>query len=223
VSAVVAIETEQCTRSLLYQLLGEPFRFPEEEQVQRFLSGNWQQELAVCLGRLGLDLPETDALALDASAKEYEVEFIALYEVGMGGAPCPLHSGHYARDRMKIMEEVLRFYRFFNYHPDRSADRFPDHINFEMEFMGHMAQKYNDALANGGDVESPLLAQRDFITRNLGAWLPELNQRIEQRSKITFFKNVGQCVSRVIQKDIEMLEQLVNQIDSVSDGENPNE
>jgi DMSO reductase family type II enzyme chaperone len=223
VNSVIATDSDQCPRAYLYQLLGEPFRFPDEQRVQHFLTGHWQQQLAGCLDRLALVVPGIDSLQLDASAKEYEVEFIALYEVGMGGAPCPLHSGHYARDRMKIMEEVLRFYKFFAYQPDRSADRFPDHINFELEFMGHMAQLYDHALVSGGDVESPLLAQRDFINRNLSSWMPELNQRIKQRSRISFFKNVAHCVSLVIQQENEMLEQLVIQSESVRDGEHPNE
>ncbi len=222
-SLAVAIQPEHQTRAGLYNLLGKPFLFPEERRVESFITGSWQKELSGCLQGLGIDFPELADLALGVTAKQYEVEFIALFEVGMGGAPCPLHSGHYARDRMKIMEEVLRFYRFFDYIPDRSADRFPDHINFELEFMGHMAQLHMDAILTNGDVQSVLLAQRDFVSRNLVSWLPELCQRIEKRSEVEFFRVAGRCASLVVQADSVMLQQLAEQLELAEQGELPNE
>ena len=222
-SVAVAIQPEHQTRASLYNLLGMPFRFPEERVVKSFITGDWQKELSVCFRGLGISFPELDDLRLGLSAKQYEVEFIALYEVGMGGAPCPLHSGHYARDRMTVMEEVLRFYRFFDYIPDRSADRFPDHINFELEFMGHMAQRHEEALRDSGDEQSLLLAQRDFITRNLVSWLPDLSQRIDQRSEVEFFKAVGRCANQVVQLDSVMLQQQAEKLELAEGGEFPNE
>jgi DMSO reductase family type II enzyme chaperone len=223
VSVAVAIQPEHQTRASLYSLLGMPFRFPEERLVKRFITGEWQKELSVTLRGLGISFPELDDLRLGLSAKQYEVEFIALYEVGMGGAPCPLHSGHYARDRMRIMEEVLRFYRFFNYKPDRSADRFPDHINFELEFMGHLAQLQDEAIPDSEDAQSLLLAQKDFITRNLVSWLPDLSQRIEERSEVEFFKAVGRCANQVVQLDSVMLQQQTEKLELAEEGEHPNE
>jgi DMSO reductase family type II enzyme chaperone len=210
-------------RATMYNLLREPFMFPTGEITARLLNGDWQRQLAACAQGLGFESPKIEDLGIHASATEYEVEFIALYEVGMGGAPCPLHSGHYTRDRMKTMEEVLRFYKFFDYHPDQSADRFPDHINFELEFMAHLAERYQMALTDGGDAESPLRAQRDFVSRNLVSWLPGLAQLIDEKSQISFFKQVGCLISDFTRWDCELLEHQIAPLESNNLGDNPNE
>lgn len=193
-------------RTVMYQLLEQPFIFPNAELTGTFISGEWQDKLRNCIACTEFDLPGDADLYLDAGAREFEVEFIGLFEVGMGGAPCPLHSGHYERDRMKIMEETLRFYRFFNYHPDRSADRFPDHINFELQFMALLAETGERAALAGGDVMSPLLAQRDFVSRHLASWLPELSQLIDERTNIDFFRQAGHLLNDFISHDNAMLE-----------------
>lgn len=210
-------------RSAMYNLLRQPILFPTDEITDRFSNGDWQKQLSACANSLGYEIPDAEQLRLDCNAAEYEVEFIALYEVGMGGAPCPLHSGHYTRDRLKTMEEVLRFYKFFDYHPDQSADRFPDHLNFELEFMAHVAAYSQAVLSEGGDFESPLRAQRDFVSRNLVSWLPDLAKLIDQRSQIEFFKQAGHLISDFTRRDCELLNQQVAQLESENHGDNPNE
>ena len=205
-SAVPALASTTGARPLMYRRLAEPFLFPNEQRTSAFISGAWQGDVQACAQHLGFTAP--DVVPLSSTPAEFETEFIALHEVGMGGAPCPLHSGHYARDRMKTMEEVLRFYRFFDYQPERSADRFPDHLSFELEFMAHLAEVYETALASGGDAESPLLAQNDFISRNLGSWVPQLRVSIDQRCSIEFCRQAGRLLEDFVVHDSEALQQL---------------
>jgi len=203
---MLASEQSNSPRAVMYQLLEQPFIFPNAGLTETFISGEWQDKLGHCAAQTGFDLPPESSLRLTAGTKDYEVEFISLFEVGMGGAPCPLHSGHYERDRMKAMEETLRFYRFFKYQPDRSADRFPDHINFELQFMALLAEADEKAAATGGDILSPLLAQRDFSIRHLASWLPELSQLIDQQTNIDFFKATSRVLSEFALQDSATLE-----------------
>lgn len=195
-----------CARAAMYQLLEQPFMFPEATRTQAFISGEWLDQLLQCneLGKFGLSLEP--GLHLTCGTKDFEVEFISLYEVGMGGAPCPLHSGHYARERMITMEETLRFYQFFDFHPDRSADRFPDHINFELQFMALLSDADEEAQRSQGDILSPLLAQRDFARRNLASWLPELARLIDEHASLDFFKTAGHLLSNFVTLDAALLE-----------------
>lgn len=176
------------SRGNKYRLLIEPFLFPTAALTEQFISGEWGQRLAAV--NKTLNLPSADMPTLKADQDDYSVEFISLFEVGMGGAPCPLHSGHYSKDRMRTLEEVVRFYQFFEFKPDRSPDRFPDHITFELEFMAHLADLQSQAITRQGDIESPLRAQRDFITRHLTSWLPQLSELVVKRSQIQFFSLV---------------------------------
>ena len=200
-------------RAMMYRLLEQPFMFPDADLTETFRSGVWRNQLHECIARTDFDLPCDLDLRLSAGIRDYEVEFISLFEVGMGGAPCPLHSGHYVRDRMKTMEETLRFYRFFNYQPDRSADRFPDHINFELQFMALLADACESAALSGGDILSPLLAQRDFVTRHLTSWLPEMSRLIDERTTIDFFKHTGRMLSAFVVQDSAMLDARVKEME----------
>ncbi len=203
---MLAREQSNNPRAAMYQLLEQPFIFPHADLTQTFISGEWQDNLRLCAARARFDLPPETDLRLSVGTKDFEVEFISLFEVGMGGAPCPLHSGHYVRDRMVTMEETLRFYRFFNYLPDRSADRFPDHINFELQFMALMAEALDEAEVIGTDILSPLLAQRDFARRNLASWLPELSRLIDERTTLDFIRHAGRMLSNFVAGDAAMLE-----------------
>ena len=216
-SALVASDVDGGPRRTMYLKLAALFTFPTEQLLKSFSDGEWQSDVLACAQQLGFSIP--DLATLDVDAVEYESEFIAMFEVGLGGAPCPLHSGHYARDRMRVMEEVLRFYRFFDYSPDRSADRFPDHVRFELEFMAHLAGLECAATATGKDETSVVLAQRDFVSRNLENWLPEFGRQIEARTKIEFLKQVGRLVPFLITQDADSLRQRVASTVPVEEGD----
>jgi len=193
------------SRGELYLLLAEPFRFPSPAQVEQFISGLWGQRVSAIAKVLNCDhdyhLPLADVPTLDVSEDSHQVEFISLYEVGMGGAPCPLHSGHYSKDRMRTLEEVVRFYQFFDFVADRSPDRFQDHITFELAFMAHLADLQWQAVAQGEDGESPLRAQRDFVARHLGSWLPQLSGLVAQKSQVRFFSQSTDLLKAYVAAD----------------------
>jgi len=212
-SALIA--TDFSPRSLLYLRLAEFFSFPTSDQMAAYAEGRWQSDVDLCAISLGIEAPRLDDLEDDPM--DFESEFIALFEVGLGGAPCPLHSGHYARDRMRVMEEVLRFYRFFGYQPDTNADRFPDHARFELEFMAHLGQLYEEALSAGEDVHSLELAQRDFITRNLVSWLPPFCSKVEEKSSLPFTGEVVRFISGFIEYDAAALCELAASVTEEDD------
>lgn len=159
-------------------------------------------------GRLGYPVDAGAPLRLSVPQDEYEVEFLRLFEVGMGGAPCPLSSGYYTRDRMRDLEEVVRFYRFFGYQPQRTSDRFPDHLVFELEFMAHLAGKERDA---DGDIESLRLGQRDFCDRHLTSWIPELCDSVGRRAEVRFVKDVVRATEVLVAEDLRSLNEAVQQ------------
>ena len=204
-STGLRFENKGDARIRLYQLLARAYRYPDAEALEEFHSGRWGRELASHLEALGIR-DEHPVPRLSVSSEDYEVEFLGLFEVGMGGAPCPLHSGYYSRDRMRDMEEVVRFYRFFGYQPQRTSDRFPDHLVFELTFMAHLIGKGS---AQPDDVGSMLLAQRDFCARHLDNWLPALRESVEQRAVVPFVKHVARITNELVANDCRNLEQIV--------------
>ncbi|MBQ76563.1 MAG: hypothetical protein CMQ20_16280 [Gammaproteobacteria bacterium] len=195
----------------LYRLFADIYLFPEANRTRSFISGELQQNFINLASGAGFPFDHSNQLILDTTIEVFESEFIALHEVGMGGAPCALHSGHYMRDRSKTMEEVLRFYRFFDFKHESTTDHFPDHLSKELQFMAYLEDQYAAAELSGGDFLSPLLAQRDFITRNLNSWVGELAAFIESRSSISFNKETGHLLVEFVAYETQRLNQLADQ------------
>lgn len=196
----------------MYRLLAVPFQFPEPAATGQFIDGSWQQRIAHLAAPLGFATPTSGALTLTTDAQRYSAVFIALHEVGLGGAPCPLHSGHHAKDRMSAMEEVVRFYRFFDFRPAHTPDRFPDHLTFEFDFMAHLTDLEQSARDGGGDVASVLRAERDFLERNL-AWLVNLVERVEREDTLPFCAEVIRLANGYVVFEREYLRERVRALD----------
>src|SRR3972149_4334347 len=101
-----------------------------------------------------------------------EAEYIRLFEVGAGRPFCPLYEGSHRAGRMKIMEELVRFYEHFGLLA--AAGDQPDHLCTELEFMHYLSFKQ---AAGGGASAELTLAQADFLGRRLCPWLPRLRDR----------------------------------------------
>jgi len=210
-------------RGRLYRSLMEPFQFPTATLTEQFISGGWGRGIAATVELLNTDLHYdlilTDIPILEVDHDQYQVEFISLHEVGMGGAPCPLHSGHYSKDRMRTLEEVVRFYHFFDFEPDRSPDKFPDHITTELEFVAYLADRQLTAASGQGDMASPLRAQRDFVTRQLASWLPQLTKLVGERSQIRFFDQIVNLLNAYAACDQRYLDTSLGEINLENSGE----
>ena len=81
-------------------------------------------------------------------------------------------------DRMKKMEDVVRFYEYFGLHASAEDPRPPDHLSTELEFMKFLA--YKEAASASPRLQASFRrAQLDFSERELGRWLPELSVAVE--------------------------------------------
>jgi DMSO reductase family type II enzyme chaperone len=169
-------------RSLVYQRLAEGFSFPTPSLAEAVTSRKLLDDLLAAASHLPFELSldaETDGALSDPSLNLEDVrqEYLRLFEVGPGKPPCPLYEGSHRSGRMRIMEEVVRFFEHFGLRP-QPGDQ-PDHLCAELEFMHYMAFKEAAALSARGETQGLALAQRDFLARHLCRWLPRLRARIE--------------------------------------------
>lgn len=178
---------EDLRRARLYELLAVPFRYPLAETVEG-LYESWGDAVFEELEAMGIS-PGGDA-RLGESFEDFEVAYIGLFEVGLGGAPCPLHSGYYARDRMLDLEEVVRFYDYFDFKPARTPDRFPDHLEFELAFMAKLVR----------DAES-YAAQGDFVERHLANWIPQLRASVDKRAGVPFIRDAVRLLDYYVEAE----------------------
>jgi TorA maturation chaperone TorD len=155
----------------------------------------WPQRLAAALAGLpfrlrasGLRWPAPDTY------DEMQSEYIRLFQIGgRRGPPCPLHAGHYSRDRGRALQNLMRFYNFFGLRVTECV--MPDHLAVQLEFMSELA-------ATGG--ESEQRAQRDFLRNHL-SWTETLAGRVAGAEPHPFYRSLTALTARLVAADLRFI------------------
>jgi DMSO reductase family type II enzyme chaperone len=184
-------ELQAASRSRMYQLLERAFLFPETPFFESAGDGSFSEEVLSIASGLPYALPAADDDARLGSAPvsydDFQAEYIRLFDVGVGAPPCPLYGGLYAGGRKQVLEEVCRFYEYFGLKLPPKLRELPDHITTELEFLHFLTFKEVAALQQGKDRASYLRAERDFLERHPGRWVPLLARRLADQSPLPFF------------------------------------
>jgi putative dimethyl sulfoxide reductase chaperone len=191
----------EVARSKCYALLASGFSAPDEERFAQLSSGELLKLLEEQLPELPYEFEFALApLPSEWSAEDYEAEFLRLFEVGPGGPPCPLYGGVWSADRMKSMEEVMRFYKYFGLKLSDERRVPPDHLTTELEFLHYLtfrqAASKLDTMA-----QSYRRAQLDFIARQPGRWVPKLKERLDGIEAAACFASLLDTTARFLATD----------------------
>ena len=208
ISSETGVENPASVRSQVYHLFARSYAFPQEPLFQDVVQGRWQQALSGLLSRLPFEVPVAPGAPAPTSREDFQVEYNRLFEVGsMGGPPCPLFGGHWERDRMRIMEELLRFYNYFGL--SLTQGQLPDHITVEMEFMHFLTFKEAEALQENRQRDSYQRAQRDFLDRHLGKWVPALRERLARFEPLPFFNELVALTDEFLGRERQYLKSIL--------------
>jgi DMSO reductase family type II enzyme chaperone len=195
-------------RSQAYLFLGRTFAFPTEAFFNDVTDGRWQEQATGFLPQLPFAVPPLGSGALAVSRDDFQAEYNRLFEVGsMGGPPCPLFGGFYDRDRMRVMEELIRFYNYFGL--GLAQGQLPDHITVELEFMHYLTYKEAEPQQDGGQ-ESYQRAQKDFLDRHLGKWVPVLHQKLAKCQPLPFFDGLVAWTDDFLGRDRQYLKSVLS-------------
>ena len=110
-----------------------------------------------------------------------EAEFLAAFEFGGEAPPVSPYEG-FARPtdgREGILEDVLRFYGYFEVRLREDNRDYPDHLVTELEFLAFLTGRETEAVAHRADPEGYRRAARDFLDRHLLVWLPMFVERLD--------------------------------------------
>jgi DMSO reductase family type II enzyme chaperone len=161
------------------------------------------------LPRLPYELPLVGNSRKVVPVDEFQAEYNRLFEVGrLGGPPCPLYGGHYERDRLRVMEELIRFYNYFGL--SLSQGQLPDHISVELEFMHYLTFREAEALKHNLSQDAYQRAQRDFLDRHPGKWLPLLRQKLGDFQPLPFFSQLVTLADEFVRRDRHYLKSILN-------------
>ena len=194
--------TQAQARSRLYSLVGRAFAPPNDTLYEELTGGAWERQVAEALAALpfSLSLADLRLRPEKLGSKDLQAEYVRLFEVGlMGGPSCSLFAGHHESDRLRVMEELVRFYGFFDLR--LTPGRMPDHITVELEFMQFLTFREAEAIERGDDRESWLRAQRDFLERQLGRLLARLSGKVRAQKPLPFFEGLVELGHRFAQED----------------------
>ena len=127
-----------------------------------------------------------DGLVPVRSQEEREAEYLAAFELGREVPSVSPYEGFCrpGEGREGILEDILRFYEYFDVRLRKENRDYPDHLVSELEFMAFLASREAGALAEGADPESFRRAQRDFLERHLALWAPEFAGRLARTGTI---------------------------------------
>lgn len=192
-------------RSKCYALIASGFNVPDEEGFAGISGGGLAESLEAERG----ELPFEFEFALEPppgewSHEDFQAEYLRLFEVGQGGPPCPLYGGVWSADRMKAMEEVVRFYNYFGLKLSEDRRIPPDHLATELEFLHYLT--FRQAASKLAQIAAPYRrAQLDFIERQPGSWVPKLKERLEGLEAAAFFTSLVDATARFLAADLKHL------------------
>lgn len=154
--------------------------------------------------------------AWEDSVTELAIDYVRCF-IGHGvngySAAYPYESVYTSERRLMMQEaraEVLATFRANNLkrgHWNESED----HIAMELEFMQRMALRTQEALCKGNEDEaiSNLQTQLDFANDHLMNWLPMLVSDMQQFSRTSFYKGLGNLTLGFVQEDKELIEEML--------------
>ena len=200
-------------RSRAYANFAAAFAFPDTATLEAIRSGNlagfFRQLLAGIHDPLpaGIDWAVLGGQRVDLDG--LQEEFTRLFEAGEGGPPCPLHESHYRGAELTNLEELVRYYDFFGLSlPDDRQVR-PDHLATQLEFLHFLA--FHEAQFSADQPVAAALsrAQRDFIVRHTGAWIPLLNRALAGQAMGPFFPELTRLLERFLNAEMARLNEQV--------------
>jgi DMSO reductase family type II enzyme chaperone len=199
-------------RSRAYGAFTQALAYPDGEQCEMIRSGvlaNGLREVLEAAAPALVDAADWEALAEAGGEDDLAVEFTRLFDVGASGPPCPLYGGLYGGARMKTMEEAVRFYNHFGLTLAEAPHELPDHLTTELEFLHFLSFREAESLEQGEDPGPYRRAQRDFIERHPGRWVPKLCKKLEQADPMPFFRELMRQLERFLEAERAHLLSLV--------------
>jgi len=119
--------------------------------------------------------------------EEIQSEWVRLFGVSRDGYCFP-YEGAYRSPQMagQLLAELQQEYaRAGVSHTDGDL---PDHISVELEYMSYLCDLERQTLGTGEVARRDriLRAEKRFLERHLGQWLPQLTARVKEANKGTF-------------------------------------
>ncbi len=207
--AIEATNEASALRSLVYASFAAAFDYPDAPMLDAVRSGAFAAALKQLLEAVDPGLGgKVDWGALrDAGGSDDDLlaEYTRLFIAGNEGPACALEEGVHLRTSHDAMEESLRFYKFFGLSLPEDRQEQPDHLRTELEFLHYLTFQEAGAAAGDADVAGVRRAQRDFIDRHPGAWVPLVRDKLADSGAMPFFVELAKALALYLEAESRRL------------------
>src|SRR3972149_1026868 len=201
-------QTQIGGRSGFYSLFFKGFRFPTPERYESVKSGQFADEVQQALAQLPYNGLKADPLGRGTglSYEEFQSHYIELFDVGGAhGPPCFLYEAESGGGRMKVMEEILRFYHHFGLRLSTERRDRPDHLASELEFMHLLTFKEAESLLQGKERGAYQKAERDFLRFHLNDFVATVAEKVGGTG-VPFYSGPAQLSATFCQRELAHLQ-----------------
>ncbi len=200
-------------RSNLYGLLAFGFGYPETDQHAQIVEGAFQLDVVRCITQCmpteGIDIDTIADGLRDVGSRldAFEAEYLNSFHTNMPTPSASLYESDYVKgsDKPTILLELKAFYKNFGLTVAENSRELEDSLTGELEFMHFLAAKEAQSLTEELNVEPYVLAQDDFLSRHLAAWIPEFRKDVAKKSIITFYRTLAEITELLVGYEAERL------------------
>jgi len=193
-------------KAAIYGLLARLFRNAPDRELLSALRG---KALRQALAEAGMALNDTFlAKDLDALMEELAVDFASLFLVP-GDMISPHESvqieGGSGLLRGPETARVRAYYEYVGFQVDETTPMEADHVSIELEFLQLLSNEEAAAWEAGrpGMALDALRYQRDFLERHLGKWVFRFLERIEERARQRFYRQLSDLTAAFLREQID--------------------
>lgn len=194
-------------RSRVYAMLAAAFRYPTPEFYAEVESGNYADDLTETVTAIYSDLEDQIAgpavtLCAATSLPDQEADYLRIFETGVPKPAVSLYEGMSAKpaQRAEILLELKAFFSQFGLTMNEELGELEDNLTAELEFMQFLAAKEAQTIESNGEARPYQLAQRDFLTRHLGKWLPDLARSANDVNS-SFYRSAMTIAAMFVERD----------------------
>jgi len=181
--------------------LARGFSYPDALWVGCLLSGEWPDVLAEAIEPWGLsadglkravtELPSEPGAALEA----LQVEYTYLFINAVPRVPAPPYASAYTGQGLLMAEPAeaaLQAYREAGLALAKNYQDLPDHLAAELEFLAWLGLQAVSAYEKGEKHEGNQWEEKGkaFLSRQVTPWLPEFCRRVEEASRVSFYREL---------------------------------
>lgn len=103
--------------------------------------------------------------------------------------------------------DVKRFYKMAGAETGKNFKELPDHIGTELDFLRFLCERESEAWKSGNESDALIFLkiERDFLKNHLVCWLPDLREKVFEKTKNLFYLGVVKITADFVFSDSHTL------------------